>query len=102
MLSARQARRERAVPDPYGCPLQRPSIMGRYVEEEIGKIPPEDIEAASRGGHPTVLVVGPGYFVRPIYERLQSGRYPQAELRRSEELAVEPIHGYRRLLRDQR
>ena len=79
-----------------------PSIMGRYVEDEIGKIPPEDIEAASRGGHPAVLIVGPGYFVRPIHERLKSGRYPQAELRQSVQLDVEPIHGYRRLLRDPR
>lgn len=79
-----------------------PSIMARYVEEEVGKIRAEDIEAAWRGGHPTVLVVGPGYFVKPIYERLKAGRYPQAELRRSDELAVEPIHGYRRLWRDPR
>jgi superfamily I DNA/RNA helicase len=77
-------------------------ITGRYIENEIGKILPEDVQSSSDGHYPTVLVVGPGHFVRPVYEHLKEGRYPQAEYRRTEPPAVEFIHGYRRIARDPR
>jgi len=75
-------------------------VLGRYVEREIGKIPPEDIAASKAGGWPTALVVGPRHFVTAVYEHLKNGTYPQAEFPRSEQPEVEPIDGYRRIGRD--
>lgn len=80
------------------CSIHR--YMGQYVEAEIAKIPQADIDASVAGRHKTVLVVGPKQFVRPIYQRLQDGRYPQTELRVSDPLPVLPIDGYRRIARD--
>jgi hypothetical protein len=80
------------------CSIHR--YMGQYVETEIAKITQEDIDASVAGRHKTVLVVGPKQFVRPIYQRLHDGRYPQTELRVSDPLSVLPIDGYRRIARD--
>lgn len=78
-----------------------PSIMARYIENEIDKIPDADVEAARAGGHPTAMVIGPGYFVEPIHRFLKEGKYPQAGLRRSEQISVQPVDTYRRLARDE-
>jgi hypothetical protein len=79
------------------CSIHR--YMGQYVETEIAKISQEDIDASVAGRHKTVLVVGPKQFIRPIYQRLHDGRYPQAELRVSDPLPVTPIDGFRRIAR---
>lgn len=78
------------------------SVMARYIENEIDKIPAEDVEASSRGGHPTAMIIGPSYLVEPVYEQLSNGKYPQTSFPRSSQIAAEPIDGYRRLARDPR
>lgn len=80
------------------CSIHR--YVARYVEAEIQRIPQEDIEESIKGRHPTVLVVGPRQFVRPVHKHLTEGRYPQAKMRLSDQLTIELIHGYRRLARD--
>jgi superfamily I DNA/RNA helicase len=80
------------------CSIHR--YMAKYVEGEISLIPQGDIDASFEGHHPTVLVVGPGQFVKPIYQHLSQGLYPQAVLHASERLRVELVDGYRRLARD--
>jgi AAA domain len=75
-------------------------IMARYIENELEKIPPEDVAAAAAGGHSAALIVGPGHFVEPIHEYLKNGKFPGAELRRAEQITVEPIDAYRRLTKD--
>ena len=77
------------------CTIHR--YMAEYVANEIGKISQADIDVSIKGRYPTVLVVGPGQFVKPIYQHLSQGDYPEAELRASERLAVAPFDGYRLL-----
>jgi hypothetical protein len=71
--------------------------MAEYVADEISKISQDDIDASIIGRHPTVLVVGPGQFVKPIHQYLTQGAYPEAELRASDRLLVMPFEGYRLL-----
>lgn len=78
----------------------RAPYIARYIAEQIREIPAADIEEARVGNYPTVLVVGPGHFVRPVHEYLQEAGFAQAELREASPLDVEPLDGYRRLARD--
>lgn len=75
-------------------------VLPRYVEGEIAKIPPEDVEASKAGRWPTALIVGPRHFVSAVYEHLKNGPCPQAEFPHSEQPEIEPIDGYRRIGRD--
>ena len=77
------------------CSIHR--YMAEYVASEIPRIPQDDIDASVAGRHPTVLVVAPKQFVRPIYNYLHDGPYPQADLRVSDPLPVAPFDGYVRL-----
>lgn len=114
---------EGRVPRPYLCYLPEkleeseanPSIIharcsvetnkaqyvGRYVTEQIGEISSADIEESDAGGYPTVLVIGPGHFVKRAHALIVE-QYPHAEYRASAEFRIELLHGYRRLARDAR
>ena len=80
------------------CSVERSDVpyMGRYVAEQIGAISEADIQESHAQGWPTVLVVGPGHFVRPVFEEIRTS-FPQAVLRQGSELSVEILDGYRRL-----
>lgn len=84
------------------CSVQnsRAPYIPRYVAEQIRLISAADIDESHDGNYPTVLVVGPGHFVKPVHEYLQDHGLPQAEMRESSPLEVEPLDGYRRLARD--
>ena len=81
------------------CSVHR--YMATYVEDEITRIPQDDIDASIAGRHPTALVVGPSQFVKPIHRHLNAARFPEAELRASERLEVEAAQGFRLLARDE-
>lgn len=80
--------------------LQSPYIA-RYVAEQIAAIPPEDVAASREGGYPTVLVIGTGEFVRPVYEHLRE-RFPNVQLAGSTGVELTPLEAYRLLARDSR
>lgn len=77
---------------PYVC---------RYVADQISQIPPEDIRESHENKYPTVLVIGPGHFVKRVHTFLKEGGYPNAQLRESSEMPIDVFHGYRRIARDQ-
>jgi len=72
--------------------------IGRYVAEQIEQIPPEHITASREGGYPTVLVVGTGEFVRPVYDYLRD-RFPNVHLAGSSGLELTLLEAYRLLAR---
>lgn len=78
---------------PYVC---------RYVADQISQIPPEDIRESHEKKCPTVLVIGPGQFVRRVHTFLKDGAYPNAQLRESSEIPIDLVDGYRRIARDQK
>jgi superfamily I DNA/RNA helicase len=75
--------------------------IARYVAEQIAQIPAEDITASREGRYPTVLVIGTGEFVKPVYEYL-SERFPNVELAGSSGVALSLLEAYRLLARDPR
>lgn len=78
------------------CSVQRKDLqyMSRYVEQQIEAIIPADIEASYRERHPTVLVIGPSYFVSQVADYL-GGRGLQVEFRLSSPPAIDIAEGYR-------
>lgn len=48
------------------------NYMGRYIAQAIGQIAPEEIEESRKEGFPTVLIIGPAHYLRPIIELLSS------------------------------
>lgn len=75
--------------------------IGRYVAEQIAAIPSEDVAAARDGGYPTVLVIGSGEFVKPVYEHLLK-RFPNVEFARGAGPELMLLEAYRLLARDPR
>jgi superfamily I DNA/RNA helicase len=76
---------------------KRAPYVCRYVAEEITRIPPEDIEESHEKKYPTVLVIGPGQFMRRVHQFLRDGPFPNAELREREEPAIDLWDGYQRI-----
>ncbi len=74
----------------------RANYFGRYIEQELAKIPEEEIREAEEGHFPTVLVIGPQQYLRQIREHLESVGYPcmasnsdeSIELRREDGLRI--------------
>lgn len=62
------------------------NYFGRYMEQVIGKIPAADIEEAAGNGEPTVLVIGPRQYLRPIRQHLEQAGLlgPEEERNRDE------------------
>ena len=79
----------------------RARYMGRYVVEQVGRVPETDIVESHKEGYPTVLVIGRRHFVKRVYDDLKKV-FPQAVYRPSPDLTVDLLDGYRRLARNAR
>jgi superfamily I DNA/RNA helicase len=73
--------------------------MGRYVAEQIGRIPKEDIAQSHEDGYPTVLIIGRLHFVERVCADVKES-FPQAEYRQADDLEIDALDGYRRLALD--
>jgi ATP-dependent DNA helicase UvrD/PcrA len=105
MLRAREGRRQRRAPliIHAKCSVQTKAspYVGRYIVEQIQRIPADDIEESHAKGYPTVLVVGPNPFLDAAYAVIEEA-FPQAVRRKSDRLGVELLDGYRYLVKDDR
>jgi len=83
------------------CSVQtkRAPYIGRYVTEQIGLIPDEDIAESHNANYPTALVIGRRHFVEAAYDVINEA-FPNAILRSSAGLEINALDGYRRLARD--
>lgn len=77
----------------------RAPYMGRYVAQQIGQIPVEDIAESHEERYTTALVIGRRHLVERVYEIVKES-FPNAVMRTSEDLAVDALDGYRRLARN--
>lgn len=84
------------------CSVERAAspYTGLYLAEQIAAIPAEDIRESHDDGYPTVLVIGPNPFLKSAYAVIAEA-FPQAQLKKGPDLAIEPIEGYRRLLKNE-
>ncbi len=84
------------------CSVERKAApyVGRYVAAQIREIDADDFETARKGGHPAVLVIGPSHFVRGAHAVLEP-EFEGVVMRKSSQLELDAIDGYRRLARDE-
>jgi hypothetical protein len=76
-------------------------MPGRYVVEQVGAIPAEDIEESYAVGYPTVLIIGPSNFTGPIAEQLEGEGYQVSRRRHPPGPRIDVLAGYRILMSEQ-
>jgi len=72
--------------------------MSRYVLSQIESIPADDIAESWADGHPTALVVGPGHFLKQVYDMLRQRFGSNVSSSQSKESDVAIVDGYTRIL----
>lgn len=74
-------------------------IVATYIEREIASIDPADIAESRAEGkeYPTVLVAGPGHYLREIHKRL-AAKYPQILYTPSQAIASGIVDAYKILI----
>lgn len=77
-------------------------IVATYIEREIASIDPADIAESRAEGkeYPTVLVAGPGHYLREIHKRLVA-KYPQITYTPSQAIAGDVVDAYKILITDE-
>lgn len=80
------------------CSVERANApyIGRYIAEQIGRIPLDDIRESHEKEYPTVLVIGPNPFLRRAHEVIVQ-QFPQATMKIAAQVTVELLDAYRRL-----
>lgn len=74
-------------------------VVATYIEREIASIDPPDIAESHAEGkeYPTVLVAGPGHYLREIRKRL-TPKYPQISYTPSQPIASDIVDAYKILI----
>jgi superfamily I DNA/RNA helicase len=77
-------------------------VVGTYIEREIASIDPVDIAESQAEGkeYPTVLVAGPGHYLREIHKRL-APKYPQISYTPSQAIVIDIVDAYKILITDE-
>lgn len=85
------------------CSVERNNAqyMGKYVKKSISEISLDEIREANGGKYPAALVIGPEPFLSRVYNELKEA-YPQTILKKSSELSVNILSGYKYLSSDNR
>ncbi|UUY01591.1 UvrD-helicase domain-containing protein [Svornostia abyssi] len=81
------------------CSTANQPYAGRYIAQQIARIPTADIATARKKGHPAALIIGPRPFLDMAYNEVVT-KYPQAALAKSAPNDVDILDGYRRLAID--
>jgi superfamily I DNA/RNA helicase len=83
------------------CSTANQPYAGRYIAQQVARIPPEDIAVSREKGYPTALVVGPNPFLRRAYDAVKE-QFPQARMKTSTAVEIDALDGYRRIASDAR
>jgi hypothetical protein len=51
------------------------NYFGRYISQAIHQIPADEIKESRADGFPTVLIIGPSHYLRPVAEQLTKDGY---------------------------
>ncbi len=71
----------------------RANYFGRYIAQAIDQIPAEEIAESHQERFPTVLVIGPGQYLRQVRQHLQANGYQCAAAPEREVVAVDRGEG---------
>jgi superfamily I DNA/RNA helicase len=83
------------------CSTAKEPYAGRYIAQQIARIPPEDIAISREKGYPTALVIGPNPFLRRAFEVVRE-RFPQARMKMSEQFSIDPLDAYSRIAKNEK
>lgn len=73
--------------------------ISKFIEKEISSIPQEEIDLAREKGFPCVLIAGPSYYTKQIYEYLKTN-FSNIDYPDEQNKEVDIIEGYRILMKD--
>jgi ATP-dependent DNA helicase UvrD/PcrA len=71
----------------------RANYFGRYIGQAIDAIPAEEIAESHEGTFPTVLVIGPGQYLRQVRRHLEENGYQCAAAAEADVFAVDRREG---------
>jgi ATP-dependent DNA helicase UvrD/PcrA len=71
----------------------RANYFGRYIAAQIDAIPIEEITEAHKGRFPTVLVIGPGQYLRQVRSHLEANGYQCGATSAGEPVAIRREEG---------
>jgi superfamily I DNA/RNA helicase len=81
--------------------LGKRNYMGRYIDQEIGRIPAEEVADSHARGFPTVLVIGPTHYLSQIAKHLEAnGRAVETKPRSSPDEGVVDRNDGLQMLKD--
>jgi superfamily I DNA/RNA helicase len=73
--------------------------ISKFIEKEISTIPQKEIDQAREKEFPCVLIAGPSYYTKQIYDYLKIG-FTNIDYPDERNKEIEIIEGYRILMRD--
>jgi len=73
--------------------------ISKYIEKEILTIPQEDINFAREKGFPCVLIAGPSYYTKQIYNYLKS-KFTNIDYPEERDKEIDIFDGYNILMKD--
>lgn len=83
------------------CSTANTPDAGKYIAQQIARIPAADIAISREKGYPTALVVGPNPFLARAYAVVRE-HYPDARMKPRDTFAIELLDGYQRIAVDER
>lgn len=73
--------------------------ISKFIEKEISAIPQEEIDQAREKGFPCVLIAGPSYYTKQIYDYLKT-RFTNIDYPDEQNKEIDIIEGYKILMKD--
>jgi hypothetical protein len=78
------------------CSTENSPYAGRYITQQIARIPAADVERSRKGKYPTVLVIGPNPFLNRAFKEVLK-TFPNARMKTGSRSEIDLLDGYRRL-----
>jgi ATP-dependent DNA helicase UvrD/PcrA len=82
------------------CSTANQPYAGRYIAQQIARIPAADVARSREKGYPTVLVIGPNPFLQRAFDVVRE-TYPSAHMKASTRVPLDMLAGYRRIALDE-
>ena len=78
---------------------RRAPYISKFIEKEISLIPQEEIDHAREKGFPCVLIMGPSYYTKQIYDYLKT-RFTNIDYPEEKDKNIDIVDGYKMLMKD--
>lgn len=77
----------------------RAPYISKFIEKEISLIPQEETDHAREKGFPCVLIAGPSYYTKQIYDYLKT-KFTNIDYPEEQDKDIDIIDGYKMLMKD--